>query len=336
MKIKHWTEIDGLYALGILLVLMGHSHSSDWSRFQNTPLVSLIKFIYTFHMAMFIFVAGFLFQNSDSLKNIGYRKWLLDKALRLLTPYAFWSLIALVPKYFAEHHGFTGLNVHYLMKVVFHPRLGIWGHFWFLPVLFFLYLVFGGIHAVVKNQQWKLLIICELLFSGILYFLPVKNTFLGLADITENAIFFAVGMATYLLFSMFGKPVRWRGGALWILICLSGVSVAFLLRDSAHAHRVVGLPVALLMIAVCWLLVMQMPYSSIIQYLSGHNFTIYIFSWLFQSIVMMFCDKLHFAWYLTFMVMFTAGLLGSMVVIFIYEHLPFLHCRPVRLLLGVR
>ena len=64
MKIKHWTEIDGLYALGILLVLMGHSHSSDWTKFQNTPLVSLIKFIYTFHMAMFIFIAGFLFQNN--------------------------------------------------------------------------------------------------------------------------------------------------------------------------------------------------------------------------------------------------------------------------------
>ena len=74
MSKKHWNEIDGLYALGILLVLMGHSHSSDWSRFQNTPLVSIIKFIYTFHMAMFIFIAGFLFQNSQSLATIGYRK----------------------------------------------------------------------------------------------------------------------------------------------------------------------------------------------------------------------------------------------------------------------
>ena len=81
MSKKHWNEIDGLYALGILLVLMGHSHSSDWSRFQNTPLVSIIKFIYTFHMAMFIFVAGFLFQNSDSLTKIGYRKWLQDKEI---------------------------------------------------------------------------------------------------------------------------------------------------------------------------------------------------------------------------------------------------------------
>ena len=126
------------------------------------------------------------------------------------------------------------------------------------------------------------------------------------------------------------------GGALWILICLSGASVAFLLRNSAHAHRTVGLPVALLMIAVCCFLAMQMPYSSIIQYLSGHNFTIYIFSWLFQSVVMMLCDRLNFVWYLTFAVMFFAGLLGPMTVIFVYEHIPFLHRYPVRLILGVR
>ena len=110
----------------------------------------------------------------------------------------------------------------------------------------------------------------------------------------------------------------------------------FLLRNSAHAHRTVGLPVALLMIAVCWLLSMQLPYNHIIQYLSGHNFTIYIFSWLFQSVVMMLCDRLHIIWYGTFVVMFFTGLLGPMVVIFVYEHLPFLHRRPVRLILGVR
>jgi hypothetical protein len=51
---------------------------------------------------------------------------------------------------------------------------------------------------------------------------------------------------------------------------------------------------------------------------------------------MMFCDKLRFAWPLTFIVMFAAGLLGPMTVIFMYERLPFLHRRPVRLILGVR
>ena len=337
MKIKHCAEIDGLYALGILLVLMGHSHSSDWTKFQNTPLVSLIKFIYTFHMAMFIFIAGFLFQNSDSLKNIGYHKWLQDKALRLLTPYVFWSLIALVPKYYAEHHGFAGLNLSYLIKVVFHPRLGIWGHFWFLPVLFFLYLVFGSLHAIIKNHQWKWLIACELLLTGILYFLPVRNTFLGLADITKNAVFFAIGMAVNQLFTIYDRPLGDKGiSPLRILICLAGGIVAFLLRENAHAHRAVGLPVAIMMISVCWILVIQIPYGRIIQYLSGHNFTIYIFSWLFQSVVMMFCDKLRFAWPLTFVVMFSAGLLGPMTVIFVYERLPFLHRRPVHLILGVR
>ena len=336
MSKRHWNEIDGLYAIGILLVLIGHSHSSDWSKFQNTPLVAVIHFIYTFHMAMFIFVAGFLFQNSNSLASNGYWKWLQDKAFRLLTPYVFWSLIALVPKYFAEHHGFAGLNLQYFLKVVFHPRLSIWGHFWFLPVLFFLYLVFGCLHTIVKNNHWKWLVVYELFFTGVLHFIPVTNTFLGLADITKNAVFFAIGIGVNELFTIYGKNAREKLSPSWILACLAGASVAFLLRESAHAHRAVGLPVAMLMITACWLLATQIPYGRIVKYLSGHNFTIYIFSWLFQSIVMMFCDKLHFSWMVTFSLMFSAGLLGPMAVIFIYDRLLFLHRHPIRLILGIR
>lgn len=35
---RHWKEIDALYAIGIILVIIGHSHSSDWSKFVGMPL----------------------------------------------------------------------------------------------------------------------------------------------------------------------------------------------------------------------------------------------------------------------------------------------------------
>ena len=50
---KRWKEIDALYTMGIILVLIGHSHSSDWSAIQGTAWEKGIYFIYTFHMPLF-------------------------------------------------------------------------------------------------------------------------------------------------------------------------------------------------------------------------------------------------------------------------------------------
>ena len=58
---KKIPQINGMYFLGTLLVILGHSHTSDWSAFSGTFFESLIVFIYHFHMPAFFFVAGFLF-----------------------------------------------------------------------------------------------------------------------------------------------------------------------------------------------------------------------------------------------------------------------------------
>lgn len=72
-KARRWNEVDFLYTIGIVLVLIGHSHSSDWSQFENTVLLNVIRFIYTFHMPLFFFIAGFLFQNSGRWKMMASR-----------------------------------------------------------------------------------------------------------------------------------------------------------------------------------------------------------------------------------------------------------------------
>ena len=80
---KRFREIDVLYALGALLVILGHSHPNDWSTFPG----EWVRFIYYFHMPLFFFIAGFLLCGSASIVRFGYFRWLKDKALRLFTPY---------------------------------------------------------------------------------------------------------------------------------------------------------------------------------------------------------------------------------------------------------
>ena len=144
---KRYIEINALYTIGIILVLVGHSHSSDRS-YAGTVLESIIAFIYTFHMPLFFAIAGFLFINSESFEQKGFLKWVGNKAIRLLIPYAFWSLIGLVPKYYFENKGFEGLTVEYILKSFFIPRLSIWGIFGFFLYYssFILFLVFGNFY----------------------------------------------------------------------------------------------------------------------------------------------------------------------------------------------
>ena len=191
---RHFEEIDTLYALGIVLVLIGHSHSSDWSRFTGTVLESAIRVIYTFHMPLFFVIAGFLFYHSDAIERKGFRHWFLDKSLRLLTPYLVLSYGALFPKFYVEHGGFGAFTVMDLLNTLLIPRRGVWGHLWFLPVLWMCYLLFGLWRRKRNADNQRLMLLGALSVSLLFYFLPLRTELLALSDLRESMVFFAAGM----------------------------------------------------------------------------------------------------------------------------------------------
>lgn len=337
MAMQRWNEIDVLYAIGILLVILGHSHSSDWSTFKNTPLEYIILFIYSFHMALFFAISGFLFHNSDSLPRVGYRRWFSDKALRLLIPYLFWSLIALVSKYYVENHSLKGLDLRYLMTVIFFPRQNVWGHFWFLPVLFICYAVLGSVHAIrfTKCSSVKLLI-CELAVALLLYFRPLHTNFLGLDDWSRFVLFFVVGeVSNHLLQERNTKETKQKT-PIYGLFFIVPLMMALLLYQMASGIIVTPLIIALLMLLACWLLASSIQIHPILGFLSSHNYTFYIFAWFFQCAVMYFCERLHYGWVATSLAMLIAGVIGPMAIVFSYKHLPFMHSRPMQLIFGFK
>ena len=50
---KRYYEVDILYAIGTFLFVLGHSHSSNWEKFQGTILVKIIDVIYAFQAGYF-------------------------------------------------------------------------------------------------------------------------------------------------------------------------------------------------------------------------------------------------------------------------------------------
>ena len=320
--------IDNLYTIGILLVLFGHSHSSDWGTFSGTVLESAINFIYLFHMPLFFFIAGYLFMNSKSMEKIGYGIWIRDKAIKLLTPYLVLSLVAAVPKYYFETGTMSGL-VSSVVTGILEPRIGVWGHFWFIPVLLVVYVFFGLLKKLIPNVKW--LITEALMISLILYFMPIQTMWLGLSDVKAVCIFFAVGMIIHEI----EDKVEYKKEYCLLGIAV-GVIVTLIIAPKCNGNSVLSLIAALLMITACWLASRLIRENRFCSYISRHNFTIYIYSWLFQAVVMYLCDRLHFQWYVESPIMFFLGLFAPLAMITVYERLRKIQNLVFDLILGVK
>ena len=189
---KKINEIGLLYTIGVLLTILGHSHSNDWTTFPSQP----VEFIYSFHMPLFFCISGYLFAKSGSLERNGYLKWIGDKSKRLLIPYFVISAISFIPKTLLENGNLNGVGLNELFKCFFAPRFNIWGHFWFLPVIFIFYFVFGLWQSLLYDnfKYKKCMLIGTLSVAIVLHFIKTDIAWLGFSDLCKFAVYFVIGI----------------------------------------------------------------------------------------------------------------------------------------------
>lgn len=329
---KRFPQIDVLYTIGTMLVILGHSHYSDWSLILGTPIEAVIGFIYTFHMPLFFFIAGFLFMNSNKIERVGYGKWIGEKAIKLLTPYFVLSIIAIVPKYYLESHNFFGF-AGYSIKAIFVPRVGVWGHFWFLPVIFFVYALFGLWKKYVYQINEKFVLSITVVLSIVIYFIPFSTDWFGIGDIKKEILFFVFGMLFYFAVQNFDLKFN---KLLYFATALVLFVVSVTLYHFFKNNLVCMLLIALIMIYSCWCFSCFIGKTKPTSWISVHNFAIYIYSWLFQSVVMMVCQRFALPWYLATIAMFISGLAFPMIIAIVYEKCKKINNKFFDLLLGVK
>ncbi len=332
---RHYHEVDILYALGTILAILGHSHPNDWSKFPG----QWVEFIYFFHMPLFFTIAGFLLASSASIKRKGYLKWISDKALRLLTPYFVLSLLALLPKYHLEHGGFTGFTPFYLLEAFFAPRQNVWGHFWFLPVLFLMYVIFGIVHNSICDAYTKwggklkgILLIVAL----VLHFVKLDVQWLGISDICDFSVYFVVGYAGFELLER--KRENGHSLAFYSAMAAGLIAVSLLIWKFVVASVYRDFIISLLMIASCCAVsgALRNKKTGALDYVAKYVFTFYIYSWPAQAVIERICSGLDINWTITTPLMFIVGTLCPMMIIFVYRKCTFLHCRFIDLILGMR
>lgn len=172
--------LDILRGIGIILMVFGHICYSGNS----------YRWIYSFHMAIFFFAAGFVYKKKNVWEDI------LHRAYTILIPYFAYGLLTLIYWYFVERHfkdigisfmqGFTGLLKGQYETLQFNIPL------WFLPC-FFITMVTYNIISNLSNKKLGYTFITVL--TIIYIFVPFKPMLWGIDKIFKYILFVMLGEA---------------------------------------------------------------------------------------------------------------------------------------------
>lgn len=136
--------ISFLQAFGIILVVIGHA-------FNGHEGLALHRWIYSFHMPLFMFISGYLLKYSNEQKQKTLheisgrerREFLRKKAVRLLVPYIAISTLTIFPKYLLNAYAIHPVEIspESYLRMLAYPFENVIIPFWFLPTLFCIFVL---------------------------------------------------------------------------------------------------------------------------------------------------------------------------------------------------
>ena len=181
------TSIDALKGLLIICVIIGHALYGS----LNDNILRYV--IYTFHMPVFLFMSGYLF-NYNKISTLTIRQLFQKYWNRMLLP---WIIALLVYSVVLTATNFTPLA---LIKRMAHPYY----HLWYVPTLF-TFIILTWLSSHIKNKSIAIVILISLgLLMDSLY---VQSSAIRL----NYLIFFAVGVMARIS-GMSVKNLRLGGG----------------------------------------------------------------------------------------------------------------------------
>lgn len=278
---KELDWIKWLQAIGIVLVVLGHSLPEDILKNNSFVIILIRNFIYSFHMPLFFTISGFLFCYSTSSKNRSYFQLIKNKAEKLLVPYVLLGLLAYIPHYLLSKFAnrkmlLTPLEIIYSFL---YPHLHSIRFFWFLPVLFIFFLVSPALMIFLKNKKYSILGIYFLIILSV--FRPLNIKILGL-DIVENyLIHFFIGMN---LLTYQDQLKKFLENKFFILISIAVFSVCYLLFwympiNNLVVKKLLELIIGLSGVVSIWCvsLILNKPKAAI-SILSNYSYQIFLLS----------------------------------------------------------
>ncbi len=201
--------LDALKGIGIILVVLGH---------MNIPK-ELTIIIYSFHMPLFFFISGYLFDDKKYL--FDKKKLFLNKASTLLWPFITFTLLSMFVTLLYKNFTYTELIDFLSINLInlFLANDSLNTPLWFLTALFSTELIFAFVLEKYKYKyfiffiifclglinsylfQIKLILNLHIAFIGLVFFILGWNSKqINFIEIFKNKIYFIYMLILIVLF----------------------------------------------------------------------------------------------------------------------------------------
>lgn len=270
-------QIVNLRVLAIMSVVLGHSciiYDGYWNTYPaayNSTFFMWLKAVITaYQMQLFFAISGFLFYYTS--RKHTYIEIVKKKSKRLLIPFFFVGLCWLIPVRLIAHYPKYGGS--YISGIIEFLNSD-WGHLWFLPVLFVLFICLYHLLKLNCKSSKELidigiLIVCLLIGFGS-KFLPLHPLF----KLSLNwAFWFVLGF--YLCNKTIKLPNRKSMISTMILITTIFSILLLPIEWEGLIGKAIGFVVSLLIVMSLFLYVSNRS-SEMINYLDKNSMGIFLF-----------------------------------------------------------
>lgn len=301
--------------IGCGLVILGHSYPfvSEIPEYANV----FRDFLYTFHMPLFVWCSGFLFAHTKQSTRKTFRQYLCQRASRLLIPYFALSLIGLLPKIMASSvlNDNLELNAIQIVRAFLVPRECVWGHFWFLPMIFWLGLLCFIADKIIKSAKgWIVLTLIAFCFS----FIKLDCLkWLGVNDVLAFFVFFCIGVVCrkYELEEINKRSIS-------VVVVILGIMVSLVLYFMVHGgfgvihirNTIIALMMISSIVQLCRLFENKIRVTR--NSLIAQTYQVFILSWPCQLVAGIIVERiLHWNWFVFIPIVFVTGILMPLLLI---------------------
>jgi len=321
----NWLSI--LQGWAILWVVIGHAPLDSVTEPMPVYVHILYSMAYSFHMPLFAWISGFLFNRSrvcNKDREWSYFSMLSDKVKSLLVPSVFFSVIALCLKILlpSKMERPIDFSFDYLLETMLFPGRGPLSEIWFIVALLWFFALMPFWKLMLKSKLWKVLIL-SVLFIPIL--VPVKCDFLCIGDTLSLAFYFAIGFLSAGFSKDFFKYSARSFLIGLILILAYSITMIF---DIPVLPAILGISLS---IVIAIILNHLLP--SIFVSFRERYFQIFLMGIFVQILVKILYHHFHFSYILAYI---TCIILGIYIPVFISNVVS--KCAPpfVCLLFGIK
>ena len=294
------------------MVILGHSF--PLASPYPCEVANCVRFLYLFHMPLFVWCSGFLFAHTMQSHRLSLAHYMGKRAVKLLVPYFVISLFGLIPKIVASSVLNDTLNMDAisLIRAFLVPREGVWGHFWFLPMIFLMGTLGFLLDKFSKTTRaWVMVVLISFALSFFRY--DVLQWF-AVNDVLQYFMFYAGGVLCCRL----TKSIDLCHWTYIVSAILLSIALFFMITSNAGLIHARNTLIATFMIfaMVQWCKKIDCRINVDRNSLIAQTYQIFILSWPCQLVAGIAAERIiHLSWMAFIPLVFAIGVVAPMVIL---------------------